>query len=201
VCYLVSLPHLANASGLNEVWQHKGGLLNAPLALQVLPLLAPMPGHRHTVTVGLHAHQARCQRSWCTALGNLDVDVGVDVEVDVDVAVDVGVDVDMNVAVDVDVDVVMYMFAQPSSSVEKALRNRKTCWAHLMLLFQMQKLVSTLQGWHTTQTDLVAEPSMTYVHGFQRKGSQNAYTWGLTVLGVESGRYDSSNMQRSAEMM
>lgn len=69
VCYLVSLPHLANASGLNEVWQHKGGLLNAPLALQVLPLLAPMPGHRHTVTVGLHAHQARCQLSWCTAIG------------------------------------------------------------------------------------------------------------------------------------
>jgi len=85
--------------------------------------LAPMPGHRHTVTVGLHAHQARCQRSWCTALGNLDVDVGVDVDVDVavDVDVGVGVDVDINVAVDVDVDVVMYMSAQPSSSVEKAL--------------------------------------------------------------------------------
>ena len=57
MCYLIGLPHLANASGLNEVWQHKGGLLNAPLALQVLPLLAPMPGHRHTVTVGLHDHQ------------------------------------------------------------------------------------------------------------------------------------------------
>ena len=51
--YLVGLSHLADAGGLYEVRQHKGGLLNTPLALQVLPLLAPMPGDRYTVTVCL----------------------------------------------------------------------------------------------------------------------------------------------------
>lgn len=52
--YLVRLSHLANASGFYEVRQHKGGLLYPPLALQVLPLLAPVPGDRYTVTVCLH---------------------------------------------------------------------------------------------------------------------------------------------------
>ena len=48
---LVGLSHLADAGGLNEVWQLEGGLLNAALALQVLPLLTPVAGHRHAVAV------------------------------------------------------------------------------------------------------------------------------------------------------
>ena len=52
---LVGLSHLADAGGLNEVWQLEGGLLNAALALQVLPLLTPVAGHRHAVAVRLQA--------------------------------------------------------------------------------------------------------------------------------------------------
>lgn len=55
--YLVSLSHLTDARGLNEVRQHERWLLNTPFALQVLPLLTPMPGHRYTVPVRLHQQQ------------------------------------------------------------------------------------------------------------------------------------------------
>ena len=52
---LIGLSHLADAGGLNEVWQLEGGLLNAALALQVFPLLTPVAGHRHAVAVRLQA--------------------------------------------------------------------------------------------------------------------------------------------------
>ena len=52
--FLVGLAHFANAGGLYEVWQLEGRLLQASLPLQVLPLLAPVAWHRHSVPVRLH---------------------------------------------------------------------------------------------------------------------------------------------------
>lgn len=52
---LVGLPHIPNASSLNELWQPEQGLLNTALSLEVLALLRPMPGHGHCIPVGLHA--------------------------------------------------------------------------------------------------------------------------------------------------
>ena len=62
--HLIGLSHLPNSSGLNKIWQHKGGLLNTTLALEVLPLLTPMPGHRYTVTVGLRQSHAGVSMHW-----------------------------------------------------------------------------------------------------------------------------------------
>lgn len=53
---LVSLSHLANTSSLDEVWQHKGGLLDTSFALEVLPLLTPVPGYRYAVPVSLYTN-------------------------------------------------------------------------------------------------------------------------------------------------
>ena len=55
VSYLlrVCLSHLANAGGLNELWELKRRLLKTSLALQVLPLLTPMPWHWNSVPVCL----------------------------------------------------------------------------------------------------------------------------------------------------
>ena len=52
--FLVGLPHLAYSGGLYEVWELEGRLLQAPLPLQVFPLLTPMPRHRHCISVRLH---------------------------------------------------------------------------------------------------------------------------------------------------
>ena len=50
---LVSLPHLPNPSGFDEVWQLEGRLLNPALALKVLALLGPVPGYADSVAVRL----------------------------------------------------------------------------------------------------------------------------------------------------
>lgn len=54
---LQGLPHLLDARLLDEVGQLERRLLDSSLALQVLPLEAPVPRHRHRVPGGLEVDQ------------------------------------------------------------------------------------------------------------------------------------------------
>ena len=54
---LPGLAHALDARPLDKVRQVEGRLLEAPLALQVLALGAPVPRHRHRVPRRLQAHQ------------------------------------------------------------------------------------------------------------------------------------------------
>lgn len=54
---LQGLSHFLNACAFDEVWQLKGGLLNAPFALKVLALKTPVAWHRDGVPGGLEVDQ------------------------------------------------------------------------------------------------------------------------------------------------
>lgn len=54
---LQGLPHLLDACAFDEVWQLKGGLLNASFALQVLALKTPVAWYRHRIPRGLEVNQ------------------------------------------------------------------------------------------------------------------------------------------------
>lgn len=54
---LQGLSHLLNACAFDEVWQLKGGFLNASFALKVLALKTPVAGHRDRVPGGLEVNQ------------------------------------------------------------------------------------------------------------------------------------------------